>query len=173
MKRKVVTMEILHSNKFNYFKYPPQKYTGDIVDDINKSKIYESALDESIDLTLNYFNEIKNYLKETQNNLFNISYDLAEKYYNDFQVYQSFSNYIQSADNDINDKLESMYKELNDKYNNKVEISNNALIEDGWLDGGAFEFKNSSNCAVNYDRINHNRADGFDKTGVTVEFTKQ
>ena len=143
MKRKVVTMEILHSNKFNYFKYPPQKYTGDIVDDINKSKIYESALDESIDLTLNYFNEIKNYLKETQNNLFNISYDLAEKYYNDFQVYQSFSNYIQSADNDINNKLESMYKKLNDKYNNKVEISNNALIEDGWLDGGAFEFKNN------------------------------
>ena len=117
--------------------------------------------------------EIKDYFKETQNNLFNISYDLAEKYYNDFQVYQSFNNYIQSADNDINNKLESMYKKLNDKYNNKVEISNNALIEDGWLDGGAFEFKNSSNCAVNYDRINHNRADGFDKTGVTVEFTKQ
>ena len=124
-------------------KYQPQKYSEYIVNDINEAKIYKSALDESIDLTLNYFNEIKNYLKETQNNLFNISYDLAEKYYNDFQVYQSFSNYIQSADNDINDKLESMYKELNDKYNNKVEISNNALIEDGWLDGGAFEFKNN------------------------------
>ena len=58
-------------------------------------------------------------------------------------------------------------------YPYKIEISNNILIESGWLDGGAFEFKNSSNCAVNYDRINHNRADGFDKTGVTVEFTKQ
>ena len=57
-------------------------------------------------------------------------------------------------------------------YPYKIEISNNILIESGWLDGGAFEFKNSSNCAVNYDRINHNRADGFDKTGVTVEFTK-
>ena len=56
MKGKVITMGILHSNKFNYFKYPPQEYTGDIIDDINKSKIYELALDESIDLTLNYFN---------------------------------------------------------------------------------------------------------------------
>ena len=55
MKRKVITMGILHSNKFNYFKYPPQKYSGNIINDINKAKIYESALDESIDLTLNYF----------------------------------------------------------------------------------------------------------------------
>ena len=58
-------------------------------------------------------------------------------------------------------------------YPYKIKISNNILIESGWLDGGAFEFKNSSNCAVNYDRINHNRANGFDTTGVTVEFTKQ
>ena len=86
MKRKVITMGILHSNKFNYFKYPPQKYTGDIINDINKSKIYEHALDENIDLTINYFNEIKNYLKETQSKLFNINYDLNEKYYNDFKV---------------------------------------------------------------------------------------
>lgn len=64
MKRKIITMGILHSNKFNYFKYPPQKYSGDIINDINKAQICESALDESIDLTINYFNEIKkNYLK--------------------------------------------------------------------------------------------------------------
>lgn len=56
------------------------------LNDINKAKIYESALNENIDLTLNYFNEIKNYLKETQNNLYNINYNLTEKYYNDFQV---------------------------------------------------------------------------------------
>ena len=86
MKRKVITMGISHSNKFNYFKYPPQKYSGDIINDINKSKIYELVLDESIDFTINYFNEIKNYLKETQSKLFNINYDLNEKYYNDFQV---------------------------------------------------------------------------------------
>ena len=128
MKRKVITMGILHSNKFNYFKYPPQKYSGDIVDDINKTKIYESALDESIDLTLNYFNEIKNYLKETQNNLFNISYDLAEKYYNDFQVYKSFNNYIE----DKNNKLENMYKELNDKYNNIVSVFNEVVDSIVW-----------------------------------------
>ena len=41
---------------------------------MNEAKIYELALDESIDLTLNYFNEIKNYLKETQSNLFSIKY---------------------------------------------------------------------------------------------------
>ena len=98
-------MEILHSNKFEYLKYQPQKYSGDIVNDINEAKIYESALDESIDLTLNYFNEIKNYLKETQSNLFNISYDLTEKYYNEFQVWKSFNNYIETVDNDINNKL--------------------------------------------------------------------
>ena len=57
-------MRILHSNKFNYFKYTPQKYSSDIINAINEAKIYEYALDESIDLTLNYFNEIKNYLKK-------------------------------------------------------------------------------------------------------------
>lgn len=44
--KKVITMGILHSNKFDYFKYPPQKYSGDIIDDINKTKIYEFALDD-------------------------------------------------------------------------------------------------------------------------------
>ena len=116
MKRKVITIGYLHSNKFEYFKYPLQKYSGNIINDINEAKIYENALDESIDLTLNYFNEIKNYLKETQSNLYNINYDLTEKYYNDFQIWESFNNYIE----DKNNKLESMYKELNDKYNNIV-----------------------------------------------------
>ena len=49
-------------------------HSGDIINDINKAKIYESVLDESIDLTINYFNEIKNYLKEKQSNLFNVKY---------------------------------------------------------------------------------------------------
>ena len=71
------------------------------------------TLDERIDSTFNYFNEIKSHLKETQGKLYNINYDLSEKYYNDFQVYQSFSNYIE----DKNNKLENMYKKLNDKYN--------------------------------------------------------
>lgn len=62
-------------------KYTPQKYTGDIINDINKAKIYEEALDESIDLTLNYLNEIKNYLKETQSNLYNIKYHQVYKPY--------------------------------------------------------------------------------------------
>ncbi|WP_432633847.1 hypothetical protein [Brachyspira sp.] len=128
MKRKVITMGILHSNKFNYFKYPPQKYSGDIINDINKAKIYESALDESIDLTINYFNEIKNYLKKTQSNLFNINYDWNEKYYNDFQVHESFNNYIE----DKNNKLENMYKELNDKYNNLASVFNEVVDKVAW-----------------------------------------
>ena len=127
MKRKVITMGYLHSNKFEYFKYTPQKYSGNIIKDINNSKIYELALNESIDLTLNYFNEIKNYLKETQNNLYNINYNLTEKYYNDFQVWESFNNYIEAVDNDINNKLESVYKELNDKYNNIIQSVDNDI----------------------------------------------
>ena len=126
--KKVITMGILHSNKFNYFKYPPQKYLGDIINDINKAKIYEHALDESIDLTINYFNEIKNYLKETQSKLFNINYDLNEKYYNDFQVHESFNNYIEDKDN----KLENMYKELNDKYNNLASVFNEIIDKIAW-----------------------------------------
>ena len=46
MKIKVITMGILHSNKFEYVKYPPQKYSGNIIKDIYNSKIYEFALDE-------------------------------------------------------------------------------------------------------------------------------
>ena len=79
MKRKVITMGYLHSNKFNYFKYPPKEYTGNIINYINKAKISVSALEESIDLTLNYFCEIKDYLKETQSNLYNIKYYQAYK----------------------------------------------------------------------------------------------
>ena len=75
----------------------------------------------------NYFNEIKNYLKETQSNLYNINYDLTEKYYNDFQVWESFNNYIETVDNDINNKLEGVYKELNDKYNNIIQSVDNDI----------------------------------------------
>ena len=71
-------------------------------------------------------------MKETQSNLFNIYYNLTEKYYNDFQVYQSFSNYIEIVDNDINNKLESMYKELNDKYNNIVSVFNEVIDKIAW-----------------------------------------
>ena len=74
----------LSNVKNKSYKLNLQKY----LDDINEAKIYEYALDESIDLTLNYFNEIKNYLKENQNNLYNINYNLTEKYYNDFRVFR-------------------------------------------------------------------------------------
>ncbi|WP_288680871.1 hypothetical protein [uncultured Brachyspira sp.] len=77
MKKKVITMGIVHSNKFDYFKYTPQKYSGNIIKDIYNSKIYGYALDESIDLTINYFNGIKNYLKENRCNLYYINCDLT------------------------------------------------------------------------------------------------
>lgn len=50
----------------------------------------------------------------------------------DFQVYQSFNNYIEAVDNDINNKLESMYKELNDKYNNIVSVFNEIVDKLAW-----------------------------------------
>lgn len=78
MKRKVITIGYLHSNKFKYFKYPPKEYTGNIINYTNKAKISVSALEENIDLTLNYFCEIKDYLEKTQNNLYYINYDLTE-----------------------------------------------------------------------------------------------
>mgnify|MGYP004499460037 CR=1 FL=1 len=77
MKRKVITIRYLHSNKFNYIKYTTKEYTGDIINDINKAKIYKSAFEKIIDLIPNYFNEIKNYLEKTQNNLYNINYYLT------------------------------------------------------------------------------------------------
>ena len=67
-------------------------------------------------------------MKETQSNLFNISYDLTEKYYNDFQVWELFNNYIE----DKNNKLENMYKELNDKYNNIVSVFNEIVDKLAW-----------------------------------------
>ena len=48
MKRKVITIRILHYNKFEYLKYPTQKYTGDIINDINKAEIYESAFEKAL-----------------------------------------------------------------------------------------------------------------------------
>ena len=46
------------STRFDNYKYPPQKFTGDIYNDINNSKIYDFAMDEAIDLSINYFNNI-------------------------------------------------------------------------------------------------------------------
>ena len=154
MKRKVITMGYLHSNKFNYLKYPPKEYTGNIIKDINDSKIYELALNESIDLTLNYFNEIKNYLKETQSNLFNISYDLTEKYYNDFQAYETFNYYI-------ND----MYDDLNNKYNKITLILEKLINSIAWFIPIRKWRDNFRNKILNgQDRTGQDRT-GQDRTG--------
>lgn len=47
-------------------------------------------------------------MKETQSNLFNINYGLTEKYYNDFQAYETFNYYI----NDMYDDLNNKYKKI-------------------------------------------------------------
>ena len=67
-------------------------------------------------------------MKETRSKLYNINYDLTGKYYNDFQVWESFNNYIE----DKNNKLENMYKELNDNYNNIVSIFNEVVDRIAW-----------------------------------------
>ena len=43
MKIKVITMRILHSNKFDYFKYPPKEYTEDLILIINQYLKYYQA----------------------------------------------------------------------------------------------------------------------------------
>lgn len=43
MERKVITMGYLHSNKFEYLKYSPKKYTGDIILIINQYFKYYQA----------------------------------------------------------------------------------------------------------------------------------
>ena len=43
MRIKVLTMVYLHSNKFNYFKYPPKEYTGDLILIINQYLKYHQA----------------------------------------------------------------------------------------------------------------------------------
>ena len=57
-------------------------------------------------------------MEKTQNNLYNINYDLSEKYYNDFQIYQLFSNYIE----DKNNKLEKMINNIISIFNEIINV---------------------------------------------------
>ena len=57
-------------------------------------------------------------MEKTQNTLYNINYDLSEKYYNDFQIYQLFSNYIE----DKNNKLEKMINNIISIFNEIINV---------------------------------------------------
>ena len=56
-------------------------------------------------------------MEKTQNNLYNINYDLSKKYYNDFKFYQSFSKYIIE---DKNNKLEKMINNIISIFNDVI-----------------------------------------------------
>ena len=59
-------------------------------------------------------------MKETQGKLYNINYDLSEKYYNDFQVYQSFSNYIEDKNNKLEKMINNIISILNEVVNSII-----------------------------------------------------
>ena len=50
------------SEKYNYYKYPPVPFSGDLASDISKAVIYPEALVESRTLTLQYVQDIKSLL---------------------------------------------------------------------------------------------------------------
>ena len=86
------------SSRFDNYKYPPQKYTGDIYNDINNSKIYNFAMDEAIDLTINYFNDVLKILNFNENKLYNINYDKM--------------NYIENVSNFFVNEYNCLYKKI-------------------------------------------------------------
>ncbi|WP_157152002.1 polysaccharide pyruvyl transferase family protein [Brachyspira sp. SAP_772] len=74
MKKKVIIYGKF-ANKFDYFKYKPVEYSGNILNDIDKCNIYHNCLDESRELTVNYFKEIKIFLNDTEKKSYNIGYE--------------------------------------------------------------------------------------------------
>lgn len=56
------------SNKFDYFKYKPVEYSGDLQGDILKARTYSNALEESRDLNTAFCLEVLNMLKDKQRN---------------------------------------------------------------------------------------------------------
>jgi hypothetical protein len=52
------------SEKYDYYKYPPTLFSGDIAADISRAVIYPNALQESRSLTLGYLKDIKSLIKQ-------------------------------------------------------------------------------------------------------------
>jgi hypothetical protein len=51
------------SEKYNYYKYPPTLFSGDLESDIARAVIYPNALEDSRQLTLELLNDIKSEIK--------------------------------------------------------------------------------------------------------------
>ena len=62
MNKKVI-IKTNWSDKFDYFKYKPVIYSGDIEKDIEKAKTYPKSLEECIKLNDNFYKKINNILK--------------------------------------------------------------------------------------------------------------
>lgn len=58
LKRKCILFSP-RSEKYSYFKYVPALYSGDLFEDVRGASVYENALNDSKELTLNYLNDIK------------------------------------------------------------------------------------------------------------------
>jgi hypothetical protein len=51
------------SDKFNYFKYKPVFYSGDIESDILRCKINTHFKEEALKLNMEYFNKIRGFIE--------------------------------------------------------------------------------------------------------------
>ena len=104
MNKRVILM-YKTSSRFDNYKYPPQKYTGDIYNDINNSKIYNFAMDEAVDLTINYFNDVLKILNFNENKLYNISY-------NKMNYIENISNFFVNEYNYLYKKIDNLEQAL-------------------------------------------------------------
>jgi hypothetical protein len=53
-----------NSEKYNFYKYPPLLYTGNLQKDIEQTKIYSNALIESKAITQKYLNDVKSLINK-------------------------------------------------------------------------------------------------------------
>lgn len=113
MKKRVILMYET-STRFQHLKYAPIKYSGNIINDINLTKIYDDALEESIYLTKEYFNDINSIIKEIEKKYYYIDKSFLET--------EKTNNYFL-----FNEIFEANSKILNLEnciYNQNIEISN-------------------------------------------------
>ena len=105
------------STRFDNYKYPPQKFTGDIYNDINNSKIYDFAMDEAIDLSINYFNNILKNLNYNEQKLYNINYYKID-------YIESITNFFINEYNYLHEKIDNLEQASILMQNNIAKIIN-------------------------------------------------
>lgn len=52
------------SEKYDFYKYPPVKFSGNLEDDIAKAVIYPEAMEDSMSLTLGFLKDIKSLIEQ-------------------------------------------------------------------------------------------------------------